>query len=392
MSKSNVIKIILVLALLSAFTTACSILNPTAADSDTPAPLVITETAVPASSVAEGHLVPIAHTHLGFATGGDVVEILVSKGDKVEAGQMLVTSKGMAQAQAAVAAAEAQVLDAQQAINTLNRTASLVKAQAEKAVTDAKKDLVDAQNNLVTIDSDTYQDDVDSAKEKVNDLKSDLDDAQTALDDVKDLNPDSQKRKDAETALEDAQKEYDQAVRDYDLLVNSKDSASRMVAVAKAHLEDANEEVSKVADGANKDDLALAQASLDQANAQLKAAQTSLAQTKISAPFASVVYEIYPEVDEYSAPGQTAVILANDSAWVIETNDLTELAVVDVSVGQEVKVSFDALPGKTFTGTVDEISRVATQYLGDVTYTVRILLPEIDERLRWGMTASVYLP
>lgn len=392
MSKSNAIKIVFTLTLLSAFIAACSIFNPTATKSDTPAPLIITETAVPASSVAEGHLVPAAHTQLGFATGGDVAEILVKKGDKVEAGQILITSKGVAQAEAAVSAAETQVLNAQQALDTLNRTADLVKAQAEKAVTDAKKDLVDAQNNLVTIDSDTYQDDVDTAKEKVNDLKSTLDDAQTAVDDVKDLTADSQKRKDAEDALKDAQKEYDQAVRDYDLLVNSKDSASGMVAIAQAHLKDANEELSKVSGGANKDDLAMAQSNLDQANAQLKAAQTSLAQTKISAPFAGVVYEIYPAIDEFSAPGQTVVVLADDSSWVIETNDLTELAVVDVSVGQEVKVSFDALPGKTFTGTVDEISRVATQYLGDVTYTVRVLLPEVDERLRWGMTASVYLP
>lgn len=392
MFKSNIIKIILVLVVFGALTSACSIISPTATSSDAPAPLIITETAVPASSVAEGYLVPIMHTQLGFATGGEVAEILVNKGDKVDAGQVLVTSKGVAQAEAAVSAAETQVLDAQQALDTLNRTANLAKAQAEKAVTDAKKDWVEAQNNLVLVDTDAYQQDVDTAKEKVNNLKSDLDDAKTALDDVKDLNSDSQKRKDAEDALKDAQKEYDQAVRDYDLLVNSKDSASGLVAVAQAHLDDANEMLDKMADGPNQDDLALAQSNIDRANAQLKAAQSSLAQTKISAPFAGVVYEIYPAVDEFSAPGQTVVIIADDSAWAVETSDLTELSVIDVSKGQEVKVSFDALPGKIFTGTVDEISRIAGQHLGDVTYTVRILLPEVDLSLRWGMTASVYMP
>ncbi len=393
MPKSKSLKTILILALLSALFAGCSLFETaTTSSSDAPAALIVSETSVPASNVAEGHLVPAAHAELSFVTGGQVLEYAVAKGDSVTAGQVLVTSKGQDQAEANLSAAQALVVDAQLTIDQLNQTADLQKAQADQAVVAAQKALIEAQNNLDEIDTDQYQTEVDNAKEKVNDLKSELEDAQEAVDDVQDLNKDSQRRKDAEDALEDKQAEYDQAARDYELLVNNKDDASGLVAVAEAHLADAKLEQRKVADGPNTDQLSLAQANLDKANAQLKGAQAAVEQTKIVAPFDGSVYQTYPELGEYTSPGSPVIVVVDDTSWFVETDDLTELTVVNIEVGDELKVAFDALPEKTYTGTVEEISRVSTTHLGDVTYTIRVSLPEIDPLLRWGMTASVFLP
>jgi HlyD family secretion protein len=392
MLKSRLLKPIAVLALIGALSAGCSLFNSNTTTSDAPEPLIVSETSVPAANVAEGHLVPARHAELPFANGGVVAAYAVEKGQSVKAGDILVTSKNLDQALSSLSAAQAQLTDAQQKLDWLNDTAGLSKSQADQAVAAAQKALIEAQNKLKEIDTDQYQTNVDNAKEKVNDLKSDLDDAKDAVDDVKDLDPDSQKRKDAEDALDDKQDEYDQAVRDYDLLVNEKDSAQAAVDVAQTNLEDAKLTQSKFSDGPNKDDLALAQANLTQAKDQVTAAQTAVDQAKIMAPFDGMVYQTYPEVGEYSAPASPVVVVASQNDWIVETDDLTELMVVDLEAGDEVKVTFDALPGKSYTGTVTEISQVATSHLGDVTYTVKVSLQNVDALLRWGMTASVYLP
>jgi hypothetical protein len=72
-----------------------------------------------------------------------------------------------------------------------------------------------------------------------------------------------------------------------------------------------------------------------------------------------------------------------------ETDDLTEIEVVKVAVGQNVSVVPDAIPDLEVTGTVDQISDVFEEKRGDITYTAKILLNEVDPRLRWGMTVVI---
>jgi hypothetical protein len=72
-----------------------------------------------------------------------------------------------------------------------------------------------------------------------------------------------------------------------------------------------------------------------------------------------------------------------------ETDDLTELEVVDVSIGQAVTIEPDAIPGLVIDGTVEKISDIFEEKRGDVTYTTKILIDEIDPRLRWGMTVLI---
>jgi multidrug efflux pump subunit AcrA (membrane-fusion protein) len=73
----------------------------------------------------------------------------------------------------------------------------------------------------------------------------------------------------------------------------------------------------------------------------------------------------------------------------VETDDLTEIEVVDVQEGQKVTVVADALPGVEMNGTVESINQVFEEKRGDITYTVRIALDNPDPRLRWGMTVVV---
>ena len=95
---------------------------------------------------------------------------------------------------------------------------------------------------------------------------------------------------------------------------------------------------------------------------------------------------------EWIGPEKWAVLIADLSQWYVDTSDLTELDVVNVSIGQSVTLSADALPDLTFQGTVEEISQAPENKGGDVLYKVHILMTDPDPRLKWGMTMQVTFP
>jgi hypothetical protein len=72
--------------------------------------------------------------------------------------------------------------------------------------------------------------------------------------------------------------------------------------------------------------------------------------------------------------------------------------VVEVAVGQKVKITVDAMPYLELHGQVSEIAPMAEERHGDIVYTVTIDLeggPALspvegaEAGLRWGMTAYV---
>jgi hypothetical protein len=89
-------------------------------------------------------------------------------------------------------------------------------------------------------------------------------------------------------------------------------------------------------------------------------------------------------------PGLEVLRLADFSQWYVETDNLTEIEVVDIALGEQASITPDALPDLMLNGEVESISDLFEEKRGDVTYTARIKLGEIDPRLRWGMTAAIH--
>jgi multidrug efflux pump subunit AcrA (membrane-fusion protein) len=82
--------------------------------------------------------------------------------------------------------------------------------------------------------------------------------------------------------------------------------------------------------------------------------------------------------------------VGDSSRWQIETDDLTEIDVVQVTEGATVLISIDALPGEEFEGKVVRITPKAETKAGDQTYTILIDITKGDTSpLRWGMTSFV---
>ena len=73
----------------------------------------------------------------------------------------------------------------------------------------------------------------------------------------------------------------------------------------------------------------------------------------------------------------------------MDTDDLSEVDVVNVKIDQAVTITLDALPDVKLTGVVTAITPKAQTKRGDVTYTVKIAVKEAESRLKWGMTAQV---
>jgi membrane fusion protein, macrolide-specific efflux system len=99
-----------------------------------------------------------------------------------------------------------------------------------------------------------------------------------------------------------------------------------------------------------------------------------------------------------SASGSSSTSSSSSSGSSITITDMnslqveltvSEVDIPDVAVSQPATVTFDAISGKTFTGSVKSILPNATTSSGVVNYTVYVKLDQLDERMRTGMTASV---
>jgi len=136
-------------------------------------------------------------------------------------------------------------------------------------------------------------------------------------------------------------------------------------------------------------DIALSDADVAVAQAELNRAKAALADTELRAPFAGTVVALDVKVGEPIAPGAVTVRLADLSSWEVHTTDLTELNVGRIREGDAATLSFDAIADLELTGKVTRIRMLGENRQGDIVYTVVVKPDRMDARLRWNMTAKV---
>ncbi|MGD2206141.1 MAG: biotin/lipoyl-binding protein [Anaerolineae bacterium] len=382
--------------------------------------------------VAEAVVVPARSANLSLSTGGIVAEVFVAEGDQVGAGQVLLRLDASQQA-AAVAQAEAQLRRVQSALAEViagprpeeigAAQAAVEVAQAQLArvqqgarseeIAAAKASLAAAWASLQKLREGPGEGELVAARADVANAEATLRQAQAAYDRVKSepnitARPESLQLEQATNAYEAAkarlkalqegpsgadvaaaQAQIDQAQAGLDALKAPARSAE--VAAAEAEIQRAQAQLDLLLAGARPETIAAAEAEVAAAEAALEQAQVALAETELQAPLAGTVASLDAKVGEQVAPGAPIVVLADLSAWQIETDDLTELNVVRVHEGDPVTVTFDAVPDLELPGLVVRIEAIGKDKMGDITYTVIIQPDRFDERLRWNMTASVVI-
>jgi multidrug resistance efflux pump len=174
------------------------------------------------------------------------------------------------------------------------------------------------------------------------------------------------------------------AVEDRGGLDEELDAANAAVTQAQAQL-------TALRDAPRPEEVAAAQAEVRAAQAALNGARAALETTELRAPFAGTIAAVNLQEGEVFTPSPEtpAVRLADWSQWQIETEDLTELQVVNIAQGNTATVQIDAIPDLQLRGTVERIGGYGENQQGDIVYTVVVVLDRTDARLRWNMTAAV---
>ena len=339
--------------------------------------------------ISEGNLVPRDFAYLAFPTGGHVSEILVAVGESVTEGQVLARLGDREQAEANLAAARLELERAGQELAELNKNAGISGLNTWLDLLTAKEQVNQALLAWNDIDTDAYQTKVDDADLKVSDAQTELEQAQEDFDAYADLAEDNPTRQRYEEALIEAQLALDEAVAAYDQLIINRERAEVNLELARAVLEQVREDYNATRRSADPDLLTLATYRQQNALAQVDAAQAALEMRDLKAPFSGTVVELNIGVNELTGSDSWAVLIADFSEWYVETNDLTELDVVSLQVGQSAAITPDALPEGSFQGEVTEIAQKFGMQSGDILYQVRLQVAEPDPAFRWGMTVEV---
>jgi HlyD family secretion protein len=337
---------------------------------------------------ATGVVVPDQWAVLSAQTSGVVSGVLVADGDKVSQDQLLIQLSGIESAKARVTASQMEMADAQRAYDNLVKDASTLAAQAQSDIVKANDMIIAAEKALDDFEKNPYLDDIKTDQRDVNREKAQLDIAQKNFDKYASRAETDSTRKYYADELANQQRDYDAAVRDLLALEMKKKQAEADLAAGKALLDSAQRDFDQRKDGPSPADLLVVQSRLDNAKAQVDAAQTALDQLSLKATFAGYVSNPKVRAGESVTPGQPLLYLANTTTLQVETTDLNEIDVARLTIADPAKVTFDALPNVTVNGKVARIATKASEGSG-VNYTVVITLDQIPEKLLWGMTAFV---
>jgi multidrug resistance efflux pump len=374
-SKLHPIPSILILG--SLVLAACSSLpGGSGAATPTAIPVVVANSQI----VAEGRIVPKEYKDLAFFGNGQVDEVLVNEGDLVQKNLVVARLGNREQLAAAIAAAESELVSAKQARKLLDDNLSLALADATAAMAAANKTLKDAQYQIDNFSVPSNMEGL-TPLAAVAKMKGLLDIARDKFEPYKYFSENDSTREDRKDKLDNAQSDYNSAVRWLQLETN--------LNAAETRLDKTMQDYEKLLKGPDPDQVETADARIKAAEANLAASKASLDNLELKATIDGTVVKNDLVVGQNAAAGVPVMTLADFSELYAETDDLTEIEVVDVAIGQEVTVVADALPDLKFKGVVEKINQISEEKRGDITYTVRVKLLETDPRLRWGMTVVI---
>ncbi len=126
--------------------------------------------------------------------------------------------------------------------------------------------------------------------------------------------------------------------------------------------------------------------SLRSAEISMQNLQDAMNNYTITAPISGTIIEKDAKVGDAVKAGDTLCIVYDLSYLEMRIN-VDELQISSISVGQKVQITADAVPDKTYVGTVTRVSMKGASNGGTTTYPVTIRIDDTDG-LRPGMNAN----
>ena len=322
---------------------------------------------------------------IAWESTGQVEDVLVSVGDLVEDGQILAELKKSSLPQNIILA-EAELYSARQALEDL-QDYELAAAQAQVALTEAIDALEQANKQRTSKDYRRASDEtLETAKANYLLAESEVDKYEQNYDMVDHLPEDNLERLNALTMWMGARQQRDKALANYNYLLSSPDSeevaaADANVVLAEAQLEAAQLEYERIKDGPSEDEIAAAEA-------RIAAAEATLSLARLEAPFAGTVTEVNVQPGDQVAPGASSFRIDDLSRLLVDVQ-IPEVDINRVAIGQQARLTFDAILGKEYTGEVVSVAKVGTDVQGAINFKVTIEMTDADEAVLPAMTSAV---
>ena len=293
-----------------------------------------------------------------------VTRLLVQEGDMVRQGQPIALLDA-SDLQARVAEARAGVSAARE---DLSRAEQAVQAQAKQssaAIAGAKAGVLASEAQLADLRKGARPQEIAQAREAVREAQVQTDKAKSDLRRVETLFQrgavSAQDRDAARAVAGIASARLNSAREQLDLLSAGPRSdevavARAQVAASQARLADASASLDAVK--IREREAAIARAQIQRAQAASRAAEAQLDYAVVRSPFAGVVVRKHTEVGEIAGPQAPVYSLASLShIWV--TAEVDEEDIAALALGQRLKITLDAFPGKQTEGVVVRVSRIA---------------------------------
>ena len=402
----------------------------------------ITETVAKGSVLQEvsetGSVRATEDISLGFKSIGRVAKVNVSVGDDVKRGDILAeldTGQISAQLQSAKAALNSANIKYDKLINGL--TPEDIKTY-QNAVTSAKQDLQgtyedsfntlnDAYNkiynayNAVVSIQNSYFSTLDQQGIKVSDSRNDINSNMQAVKSYLDIANSGKKNDDIDfliphmlTALDNVyndlkiiREQFEEGV--YFSRVSSADKTS--IDTQKANINTSSSSVTTLQNditsyeialqkaedsltletaSARSEDTDIYKASISQAQADVDALQSQLNDNYLISPINGKITDVNVKRGQVISSSQSAINLLSAEPFQIKVN-IYEQDIVNVKVGDSVKIDLVALPKQTLDGKVLSINPAETIVDNVVYYEVTIEFSNQPEGIKSGMTADIII-
>ncbi len=294
-----------------------------------------------------GSVIAASEINMAFEYDGTVTELNVKVGDKVKKGDVLAklsTEYTEEEIQSQIASAELAVTEAQNALEELSTTAETNKTTALNNISTYAEAVRSAQYDVDNYLMPSVLKGMD-AIEALDYTKEKLDEARAAFEPYKFDAQENSTRRNLLALYNQAQSNYNSAV--------SRLQYQYILDVAEANLEAARKEYDAYKSGPTKTELAEANQKIASAEAALASAKETKSIVELVAPWDGTVMDITADVGEYL--GTTSFLTLADLDNPVLEVSLDESDMELVKVGYPAEIVFDALPDKTYTGTVTTV-------------------------------------
>jgi HlyD family secretion protein len=207
---------------------------------------------------------------------------------------------------------------------------------------------------------------------------------------------------DAQADMQQKKLDYDRAQRLFSedaISAQDRDLADTALKRAQATFQAAEQKYNEALEGSRKEDIAIAQANLKEASANLGMSRVNLDYTILRAPTAGVITVRQAELGEVVVPGTPVVTLADlDHIWLRAY--VAETDVGRVRWGQDAVITTDTYPHKQYHGRISFIASDAEftpksvqTYKERVTlvYRIKIDIDNASHELKPGMPADAHI-